>query len=96
MARHYDTLFHEIKSSMLDEISNLMDEQEVSPHEADESDAHRRLCNMQESAGFRSLFDTACHVAHDMHLDDYLDDTFNNIVASAIEKVLGGYHETHS
>ena len=96
MARHYDMLFHEVKSVMLDEISNLMDEQEVASWEADESDAHRRLCNLQESAGFLSLFDTAYQALADMHLGDYFDDIFRNIVASAIEKVLGGYHETHS
>ena len=96
MTRQYDALFHETKHTLLDEVTEIMSEQEVAAQAIEDSALLRQLCNMKPSAGFQSLFDVAHRALHDVYLDGYFDDIFRSIVASAIEKVLGGYHERKS
>ncbi len=93
MNKSYKALFHEVRSTMLEEVLELMDAQEVSRRTIEESTPLRELCGMKPSAGFNTLFDVAHQAMHDVYLDSYFDDIFRSITARAIEKVIGGYHE---
>jgi hypothetical protein len=82
-------MFYNTKKGFLDEINNVMDAQEV-PQQTREESALVMLNRLQESDGFKSLFDTAHMALHDVYLDSYFDDIFRDVLAGAIEKTFGG------